>query len=73
MTAIVVNTTDTFEEWRVKINDIAVVADTAAGGGPTTIDLTGLTSVETGAQQTSVVIALQEAYRLAFSLSMAMS
>lgn len=67
MALVTVDTTDSFEEWRVKTNQIA--AQVSSGG----IDLTGLMSVETGLQQTDIITALNEAYRLAFALSLAMS
>lgn len=67
MALITVNTTDSFEQWRVKTNQIAQQVN-ASG-----LDLTGLTSVETGLQQTDIITALNEAYRLSFALSLAMS
>ena len=67
MALVTVNTTDSFEEWRVKTNQIASQVSTAG------VDLTGLMSVETGTQQTDLITALNEAYRLAFALSLAMS
>lgn len=67
MALITVNTKDSFEEWRIKTNLIAAQANT---GG---VDLTGLMSVETGLQQTDIITALNESYRLAFALSLAMS
>lgn len=67
MALITVNTTDSFEQWRVKTNQIAQQVNSAG------LDLTGLISVETGAQQTDIITALNEAYRLSFALSLAMS
>ncbi|HET8686189.1 MAG TPA: hypothetical protein VFM18_05930 [Methanosarcina sp.] len=67
MSLIVVNPYDSFEQWRVKTNQIASQVATAG------VDLTGLMSVETGLQQTDVITAFNEAYRLATALSLAMS
>lgn len=67
MALITINTTDSFEQWRTKTNQIAQQVN-AAG-----LDLTGLMSVETGLQQTDIITALNEAYRLSVAYSIAMS
>lgn len=67
MALITISTTDSFETWRIKTNQIAQQVN-AAG-----LDLTGLLSVETGLQQTDIITALNESYRLSVALSLAMS
>jgi len=56
---------DTFEVWRVKINQIAQGLDFA--------DITGIISTETGTQISDIKSTIQELQRMDIAMSLALS
>lgn len=60
-----IETKDTFEVWRVKINQIAQSLDFA--------DITGIVSAETGLQALTIKSTIEELQRMDISMSLALS